>query len=297
MTGYVSEMQLYLGGNLVKEYQDTPDNPQNPHQTSATLSVVFDSSYFSDGTALPIEAVITDSAGNEYNGQITGPIYNKAYVLGNQNMDTDFGQVSSDGLLAEADMYAQALASYQDPTGSTVDDKDTMLGNLPTYTDFYIYTHGYSDPDTGLFWILDCIGFDDSPDAFWLFSQDDPTEDQSVQDAVAAKSQQQPAYNLVHPDCCRSAENETMANAFGIGDGSVDRAYLGWTMHPPDSFVWVNWSNVVWQDLFNGWTLQDAVAHAITVVGVGEGEYVIIGDKNMTLHATAYGAALQQWYR
>ena len=261
--------------------------------------MLFDSSYFSDGTTLPIEAVITDSAGNEYNGQITGPIYNKAYVLGNQNMDTDFGQVSSDGLLAEADMYAQALASYQDPTGSTVDDKDTMLGNLPTYTDFYIYTHGNSDPDTGLIWILDCVGFQNSPDAFWLFSQDDPTEDQSVQAAVAAKSQQQPAYNLVHPDCCDTADYETMADAFGIGDGSVDRAYLGWIGFVDNNFdTMVNWSNVVWQDLENGQTLSFATGDATSwYPPTGDAQYAIIGDKNMTLHATAYGAPLQQWYR
>ena len=277
VTGYVTDLQLLVGGALVDEYLDTPDHPQNPHQSSATLKVVFDSSHFPDTAVEPIKAVVTDSGGNTYSGQITGPIYNLTYVLGNQTLA--YGKTAAD------DVDARAASADWDPNESTSDTKAAIIPGIPIYTGFYFDTH------SGAGNFGDCL-WPNSGNGGIIYAAD-------VSGAVAKKTVDTPPYNLVFIDGCNSASDNTLSNAFGIG--GTDTCFIGYTTEDDDTAHNVNWSNDVWSYLDGGDTVKAALNDATNEIGAPtDGGVAAVpkpfGDVNTTIHATAYGAPKGNWF-
>ena len=244
-SGYVSHAQLLVGGTDVKDYYDTsyanhpaagPFVTLGTNQTSALLSVNFDSTHFADASSVPIKMLITDTAGNNYDASVAANAYNKAYSLGNYQPSGGslvYGQVAA----ANASSAFSGMNCPGSPT--TTDGKTTILANLHTYTVFYIWTHGLDLPSV----FGDCFAFPNSPDANYLYARasDDLTGATGVTQAVASKSVSVPPYNFAFCDACLTAQNNLMAGAFGVTTGSTDLAYLGYTTESDDSQYNAGW--------------------------------------------------------
>ena len=289
---YVTKATLSIGGALVKEYDDTNSPPSSPNpnviylsgtnQSSVPLSVFFDSTHFADTTSISAQMTVTDSGGLTYTVNLSANAYNKIYILGNSQMPNNHGSRSEGDIL-------QIFASgniYANPT--TTDLKPAIESNIPTYTDFYAYTHA----DPGIFG--DCTAVPavspNPPDpAHYLVSSE-------VSSAMAKKTSSQPAYNFVFFCACQAAGDATLANAFGISGSSTDRAFLGFTTDVDNTDTTQAWAKAVCSNLQGGSTLLTAVRNANQngnepKLGGSDAGWKIIGDQNMTLNGTVYGGA------
>jgi len=295
VTGYVTDMQLLVGGNLVEEYLDTPDHPQNPHQSSVALKVVFDSTHFGDAAVEPIKAVVTDSGGNTYSGQITGKIYNKAYILGNPSYQGWLTCVQDIAPLFPGTISKTTVTTAQDG------GKQTILGNLPTYTILYAGSHGSVNTDIYLGDLTTTF------DGAWTPDVTLSTTD--VSNAVAGKNGQ-PAYDFAQFDACYDGAGNAMGSALGLDNGFADQAYVSWDSVLNIDDTLATWDQKLWEDLAAGWTLSAARFDADkigspnsydiatkTVIAHGA-VYSAYGDSNNAIvMGAAYGAGPGVWYR
>lgn len=275
MTNY----KIKVGGTVVYNQDFNPPYAEYWFQHTIT----WDTTHFADVTQVTVRVEATDTNGAVSHDEFTVTVYNKAYVLGNRTL--------SQGTAAADWITVRTAGMNHSTTKSTADRKNTILGNLPPFTAFYIDTHG----NTGVFG--DCQALPNSGNDFYIFANEAAT-------AVANKTSNEPPYNFVNIDACNSGSDDTLADAFGTGSFSgPDRAFLGWGTFTLDSLHNLNWVNRVWQNLQNGETLQRAVDLSSAVsrpdannVGDGAATPVIMGDAGMKLHSV-FGGQPGQWYR
>ncbi|MES4792337.1 MAG: hypothetical protein C4321_04540 [Chloroflexota bacterium] len=120
--------QITINGTTVKS-----GTFSSPYPPGIQATVYWDSTHFASGTSVTVQAQGTDSSGSQ-SAQFSVTTYNKAYVLGNSTLS--YGS-TADGYIA-----ARTGEMNHATTSSTADRKTTILSGLPTYTVFYIYTHG-----------------------------------------------------------------------------------------------------------------------------------------------------------
>lgn len=293
MSNYVKQAQLMITDTsgtdvVVQQYLDASIAP-NPlpantisgtNKASAYLNDTFDSTHFSDGSSVTIKIKVTDSSGSTYDSKISGPVYNKAYVLANPYLTTPFAQVAS---TASQSMNHTVNNNNK---GSITDTKPTILGQIPTYTAFYIDTHG----GTGDF--LDCTYVYpdlDLNNVHRVFAAD-------VATAVANKPISQPPYNLAFVDGCLAGGDNSLANAFCPPRPGSDQVYLSWPTEVSGDSHNADWSAAFWTGLSTGLTVTAARDYADRTVGkpdINEGDgaaqFQMIGDTAAKLHGV-YGS-------
>lgn len=265
----------------------TDANGDWPAGGTTQQKICFDSTHLlSDGTTGTLRIKVAPSGSTEYYSipisDIT--IYNKAYVLGN-DLSTSVGADAA----SLVGVYARDMKHNSNCTIS--DYKSFILSNIPTYTVFYMYSHGSWNlaeyPNETVLW--DCYG---GPGDWNITDHAIPSS--LIATAVGNKSSSQPAYNFVHIDSCYSAgydgvQHTDMASAFGITSSSTNRAFLGFIGTSLDTLDNYNWVAEVWSSLQAGQTINQAVNDANTLIGSNYvvekvGQASIIGDPSTTLH-------------
>ena len=319
---YVKEATLSIGGTLVKSYHDTalvgpvsPNAAQGTNQSSVPLSVVFDSTHFSDGSAIPALLTVTDSGGLTYTVKLSGRADNELLSEANQTSSwvdyqitppKNVSESAVDGDTSNGQPYSGVntqsatnnfLASKRD-----IDHKSDLITRigLSGWTVFFTATHS----NHGLFG--DCYSTTTSDVSTYLFDAD-------VQSAIAARtSTYAPPYLFVYIHGCDGGGSPTLANDFGIATtSSDDRACAGY-----GATIVVNQQNTnfvvdMWHHLLGGDTLDDAtfLAGRANPVQLYRGPNtppdnahttapVIYGDKTMTLHNKVYQwVSGPTWYK
>jgi hypothetical protein len=248
------------------------------------VDIVWDSTHFADGMQVVVKVEATDDLGCYDTMSYIVTAYNKAYALGN-SVSTFQGPEAARRIAIRAGEMNHTVRQ------SINDDEIAILINIPTYTAFFIWTHG----NAGIFG--DCV-------ATVMFDPAHYLDTNEVGQAVASKTANQPPYNFVHIHACCNASDDTIANAFGIGGAAIDRAFLGYSTLVQDNLHNVNWVNQVWASLRDGKTVNAAVQEATTIYGAPDANAagdraaapVILGDSSMKLHSV-YGGTPGQWYR
>ena len=226
------------------QFADTPYAP--PH--------AFASPHFANDTPITTKADAFDSAGEEAVAGGFGKTYNKAYVLENPTFSaaSDGNDIRNINSLLGADYGIRS---------SLNDLKGTILKALPYYTVFYINSHA----GPGCFG--DCLAGEQGgdPDGGVLWAYQDPSGGPSISAEIMRKYEEPwapPPYSFIWINGCRSARDATLAQAFGIGTGSVDAAFLGYVEYerswqPAPSWLWA-----FRQYLAAGNSVQDSVSKA-----------------------------------
>ena len=293
---FVTSMTLSVNGTQIQA--TVPAGEGRPiNQQSDGLGNVIDSTHFPDGASVTVTFTVTFSDGSSLTKTASSSTYNKAYIYGNQLPPDGIGS------LGFGEAAVQAVNARVGPTNHTIlpaagqlkRHKADILGDIPTPTVFYCYTHG------------DINEFGDSSatphiDALtWITNND-------VSNAVANKTPAQPPslppYNFVFIDACTCGASDSLATAFGIhGTGW---AWMGWKDHVDDSQHNVNWTNRLFQQLALGYQLQDAIDWADTnggqeQAGTNNGvpinvEPVIYGDTLYKLHGVYGKKESLAWY-
>ena len=319
VSGYVTHVQLFVGGTLVKEYDDTGTTPisTDPAVIKSTgtnlfavnLTVNFDSTHFSNNTNVPILMFVTDSGGaaDTYSEPIAAKTYNQSTVYGNdKTIVGSLNQGQNRATSAQTQLTASNYTSFQ----YMMAHKSDILSGLPYLTAFYLYSHG-ADVRTiqGISYysfVGDCWAFDNSPFTDYLFAASDPTGANSVMTAVNQKGASTPPYNFVYIDGCEVNSNPLMSQAFGITSTSIDQVCLGWDTDVSDDQPNTDWFNRFVKDLVNGMSISDAKTDADRM---GTPHYLDIptftlklavfdpkGDNSTKLHGV-YGGNLTQWFK
>lgn len=205
-------------------------------------------------------------------------LYNKAYVLSNTSIL--WGSTAANYVHAKCEAVNNSASPLE--AENETHDKEAILASLPTYTVFYMCTHGNNE---GQPYFFDCLD--------WFPGPTEVVNASDVDVAVDTKTVQ-PHYNLVHLDACYSSSEKHMAQAFEILDASFqarpDQAFIGWV---GVSVSWpgtLNWTKEVWDLLGQGFTMKYAVDQA----SLEHGEIGLVrvyGDYNTTLHKV-YGGVI-----
>jgi len=270
---WLTAADVKIGTDVLAQLTYDPGN----HRSSWEFAIVFDSSHYSNGSVVSMVASGTPNTGQPGSSSQNTLIYNKAYVLGN----TALSQYQQ----AIDDVFNQLVGTNIETITSHLDARPAILAAIPDKTVFYMWTHA------GPGWFMDC------PNATAVTAAD-------VSAAVAQKGANRPPFNFVHIDACHSADNATLANAFGMTTiGPNDRAFLGFSTQALDDAVSEAWTARVWLNLHAGQTLTMALNNAD---GPGmPDEYVqndhaalwqAYGDMYMTLRATYYLGPQGQWH-
>ena len=307
-SGNVAHAQLCIGENgsdtVVNEYFDggVPGVPSTP---SVALNAMFDSTHFKDGAKIKITLKVWDTNGGHYEVEVTGPAKNRAYILANQERDPQTAQTS----------YAIEAFKEMDYTalGPALDHKQVVLQRLPHNTAFFTLSHGNEGDFTDSY-------YSPAPDAEY-----DPNVSVEWQDITTALSPENASnpnynpdlapYNFVYLDSCEGAGytshpvNDQLANAFGIYQGSNDRAWLGWHNEVFNvSYEFQTWNERLWNDLVKGDSVLVSVLQSC-LLGEPQGELVhgvevsadvrpaVVGDDRTKLHGVYLGEGANQWLR
>lgn len=317
-SGYVSHAELLVGGTDVKDYYDTSfvgpiqqGATTGTNQPSVPLTVHFDSTYFADGGNIPIQMLVTDTAGNKYDANVKANAYNKGYV-GYEPTRTSYGQA----IAANVDqVLAQSNIKNNDST--TSDTRDAVLAAVTTNTDFFTYNYGQHYPDSNNHLFFEPpAGVGNSNGVLYGSQSLDPTSTaqnprNDIAEAVAAKGVNPHPYNFIYLDICNGGYNSEFADGFGVSaSGNTDRAFLGWNGWVEDSEVNQNWTALLYAYLQSGQTLSAALMNADQIVGGPPQDnntnspnhglacpHPVFGDSAMTLHGTVYQGAAGSWYR
>jgi hypothetical protein len=127
---WLTNMKLYIGGTLVR----SSNYPSPGGPPAARMSVQFDSTHFPDGSPIHIKVQAWNNANEMGEAEVHVPAYNKGYDLINQTL-TEIGETGAIVGLEMATANHTVLAANNHT-------KTTILTNLPTYTVFFVYTHG-----------------------------------------------------------------------------------------------------------------------------------------------------------
>jgi hypothetical protein len=321
ISGYVSHAQLQVGGTDVKDYYDTSDaghpaaGPNvilGTNQTSASLSVHFDSTYFPNGSPIPIQLTVTDTNGKTYNGQISGPACNNLLALANQTSSwvdynasppVNVAEEAMDGTTPIAGVVQQSGPNNIAGVGKDSDHKADIITDIAgnSWTAFFAATHSEQGE------LGDCYSTPTSDLATtYLFDAD-------IQGAIAIRTTAlYPPYLFAHIHGCNGGGSSALANDFGIASASSDdRACVAY-----DATIVVNQQNtnfalLMWQLLLSGEKVSDAVKDALATYKVQvwqdfnippDNQHVTIpkiyGDSTMTLHNKVYSwVSGPTWYR
>jgi len=274
--------RLFIQGVKVKENTFTYFQQVRHH----TVTVVWDSTEFQDGTVVTVKAEGTDSAGNTSTSTYTTTVYNKALILGNTG--EPLITMASNEAMPHADANLATMKHSRLP--SVEMRKPMILQEIPIYTVLaFTLTHGGANPSV----FGDCKALTSSDTSGFYIRNTEVT--------AVNKTAAQPPYNYVFMFACLTAKNDLMAGAFGINATSINRAYLGFATEASMTTKNVNWAKTVWQYLAAGETIGDAVAKTKETFGAPENRgaeaiTAIHGDKTMKLHGV-YGGVGTKWFR
>lgn len=211
---YLLRVQLWIGGTVVKEYDDTSatqlsTDPQTvftsgTNQISEKLMTYFDSTHFASGSSVPVLLKVwyTSGSGSPFSATLSANAVNNAYLLYNSG-DTVFdprdptqanqAKPAADNVNTLLSAPTSHIAPYEHS-----DDADTINQRLSSthtplspYTIFFAATH-----TTGAFGDLPALGDGQStPDTShdWLTQS---TIKSDVQTAL--QDPNQPPYNFVY---------------------------------------------------------------------------------------------------
>lgn len=303
-TSLISRAQLLINDQVVNSYPD----PSSPTKTP-NLSAAFDSTHFSDGSTITIKYKVWDTAGDPpVEKTLAAPTSNKGLVCGDPHADdkTPFPGLYEPSITA----YAEAESSIETelngintPAYRTESyHKSDILAELPSDTVFYINTHGVENS------FGDCF---DNGEGEPIVMGDISNGSNGVVDRkhmfYGPGSSQFPVtwaippFNFVMLDCCDGADDPSVMGGAFIGSPSQDRAFLGWDNFLIQIVTNADWTQRLWNNLSQGYSLLDAEQQA-TADGVPPlgGQLLgsipeflpltpkIYGDASMTLHGV-YG--------
>jgi len=271
--GHVTIAQLLVGGTVVKNYYDTSITGPYPvnttlgtNQTSAGLSVNFDSTHFPDVNAIPIQMTVNDSgsSADTYTDTIQAGAYNEGYV--GYEPTTVSGQAN-----AQVVDSAMAACNINNNDSNITDNRDMVLSAVKYNTTFFTCNHGNETPDANNHVYFEPPAGVGTSNGLIFGNQRvdtssttaNPRDD--VAEAVAKKHSYPPPYNFVYLDVCNGALNSEFADGFGVSaSGNTDRALLGWAGVVADNQVNLQWTGRLYTALASGKTLQASVAAADT---------------------------------
>lgn len=299
------ECSIELGGSVLAEGDDhvRADPATLPNQRKIMTDangnwsgrIYFDTTGLANSTSgdLRLSLLPTGHPAFKSNAIPNRRTYNKTYALYNHDMDPPQVVGGYTEALAARNASSAMNHSSTPPDIHTQHQKDTIIEFLPSYTMFFIYSHGawrYTPPYENQTNFADCIN-DGMVEA-----------DRVASSLIPEKSAIQPYYNFVFISACESAgisaeSHDDMAKAFGIidvaGIKQYDRAYMGWKGFGYPEDCW--WVDQFFQSLANGNTVEEA-ANDANQYGDDQiprlerlGYYLILGDMNAILHKVYSG--------
>jgi len=321
VSGYVSEAHLDVGGTDVKDYYDKnfvgpvqSGSTIGTNQTSASLTVYFDSTHFADASNIPIQMLVTDTIGNKYDANAKANAYNKGYV-GYEITTNTFGQYGQP-TASNVDKFL-AASNTKNNDSTTSDTRDAVLAAVTANTDFFTYSYGLHYPDANNhIYFEPPAGVGNSNGVLYGNQSFDPSSTaqnprNDIAEAVAAKGVNPPPYNFVYLDICNGGYDSEFANGFGLSEsGTTDRAFFGWNGWVDDSGFNQNWTTYLYSFLQGGETLNKAIMDAdMSPNGRpvdnnmndasyhSKCPYLLGGDGAMTLHGTVYQGVTGSWFK
>jgi len=284
---YVTNVRLFIGGELVKSYTYGVDD--SVKKESRTLAVTWASTQFFHNTSQPVRVWGKDAVGNEREDTKQTSIYNRAYILAN---DQDVIGSLPFGQRARGHVEAYASIMNHGCRSSSVDLKGAILNGVSEETVFFIWTHGAPG------YFGDCAATPAwDPDHYIVWTTLRAANDKT----------NYPPYNFVHLFACNCASDAYLAVAFGVmseGGGVIsDRALLGFKSDVFMSARNEEWLRKIWAWMADGWTAGQALwivesnQRADKAVDLdGLAEPLVKGDLQTRL-MTVYGGDRTQWYR
>lgn len=238
VSGYVTHAQLLVGTTVVKDYYDTtvPGHPAagpyvtlGTNQSTASLSVNFDSTHFPDGSAIPIKMIVTDTSGNTYDGKIQANAYNKATIYGRNEWETDMSAESAGTFIADSSLISMNHTNKVNRTlGWSATD---ILGDIAICTVFYVNTHGTNIPPIFLSDLDETSGVQEYvyPSSSYASGTTQVLETRKNVPVTV------PPINIAFLDSCLTGTTNDFADAFlwpstsGSGQ-TTDQAEIGWNI-------------------------------------------------------------------
>ena len=306
LSGNVSQAQLCIGSNgddtVVNEYHDM-SAVGGTGAASVALNAMFDSTHFKDRAKIKLTLKVSDTNGGHYEVEVTGSTKNRAYVLANKERDPQQTQAT----YAVKAFHGMNYSNL----GASQDHKPVVLQKLPLNTAFFTISHGNKGDFTDSYYAPDPQYEPDVSVEWQTIAQA-----LSVEDSSSANYNPNLApYNFVYLDTCEGAGytsspvSYSLANAFGIYQGSVDRAWLGWHNEVfNNSYSFQTWNERLWNSFVKGDTILVSVLRSCAL-GEPQGELVhgvkisddvrpvIIGDGRTKLHGVYLGKDANQWYK
>jgi hypothetical protein len=211
-----------------------PHDPNNPH-SGRTLSAIFASTHFTDGTTVTWKLTAEDNLGNKNSKTHSGTVYNKAGIY----VAPNFPSVSG------------AISAFQS-MNHTINNSSGITGGLlaaSAKTAFHFSGHGIND----------------SPPRIGILEEGDDPEESTPEDIRNYKlDNDAPRCNIAFlGTCLASSTNEfaqTILNPTGMGSYGgtlINQAQVGWTM----SVIVGNsddYATLFWQSLADGDTADQA---------------------------------------
>jgi hypothetical protein len=286
---YLVWATMYVNGEPTASYTW---NPGDPNFTDWGGPLNFDSTHFQDGQSITVSIAGINNLGESGGvGNPARPVYNKAYVYGN---DWQYEGTLHDGSPACIHANDAFVTAHHTVTPNQSGDaplrqhKPDIIAALPPSTALYAWTHGTATK------------FGDSSSSMQVVSAK-WVDWSDVCVGVGSKSSSQPPFNFVFLDACLVGSESTLADSFGVS-AFADRAFLGWPISVPDDQPFEDWSWRLFIRLASGDTLLEARTYANTH---GDGQphdnngngilATIYGDTSFKLHGVYLGAALSFW--
>ena len=313
ISGYVSHAELLVGGTDVKDYYDTgfvgplpPGAATGTNQSSASLTVHFDSTHFADGGSVPIQMTVTDTAGNTYDANVSANAYNKATIYGRNQWETGSGAGSAGTFAADSVL---AGMNHTDTVNRTLGwSAANILADIGTCTVFYVNTHG----ETARTWLLSDLSELTGQVEFIFPSAASQPGTIQVLETRQNTSVNIPPINLAFVDSCLTGTTNEFANALlwpgASGSGqATDQAEVGWTISTATNSTNAD-GQAFWGSLASGDTVHVARDKMIsayfnpTAPPNPANTYATVwGDNYARLHSNAYTADDTQpanhWFR
>lgn len=82
--------------------------------------------------------------------------------------------------------------------------------------------------------------------------------DYEIDERIHTKTAAQPPYNFMFLDACLTGASPALATSFHI-DGTLDRAFVGWTLYVAQQQQEQDWTVRLFQNLLAGLPLQEAI--------------------------------------
>lgn len=282
-TQWLTNVTVTIGGEVVRDI-NFPTPLEFP-QPSYEERIVFDSTHFAEATDIIVRIEATNNLGETNYAQYQARAYNRAYVLGNNEVSTAQLQVD--------DVFAYSTLMNHFSLDTLWHSKAHIQSAIPTYTVFYIYTHGIQNG------FHDCFGEVGEPEQM-LYG----LPDVDISNPVASKTPNQPDYHFVFIDACSTLGDEYSSD-FGVAQAfelySLNECILGWRSLCSVNQHNVDWNTRLWSELSTTHSVYDAYVIAQAggaKLGSGPGGLAvgeIQGDASTKMHGV-YGGALGTWF-